>query len=128
MRAYIDSDILIWHLRGEQKAAKFLKYLHSSKEYELWIGAIQRAEVVFFMKPNEEGPTELFLSQFLTAPVNQKIVDTAGRFYRKWHPSHGIDINDALLASTAVETGGCVFTLNLKHYPMPEVIAKRAWH
>ena len=54
MRAYIDSDILIWHLRGEEKATKFLKKLNNSKEYELWIGAIQRAEVVFFMRPKEE--------------------------------------------------------------------------
>ncbi len=127
MRAYIDSDILIWHLRGEQKAAKFLRRIQKAKEYELWIGAIQRAEIVFFMKPNEEDATELFLSHFQTAPIDQKIVDTAGRFYRKWHPGHGVDINDALLASTAIETGGHIFTLNRKHYPMPEVIIKKAW-
>lgn len=127
MRAYIDSDILIWHLRGEKKAAGFLKKLHNSKEYELWVGAIQRAEIVFFMKPNEEETTELFLSQFQTAPVDRKIIDTAGRFYRKWHPSHGVDINDTLLASTATETGGHIFTLNKKHYPMTEVIVKKAW-
>jgi predicted nucleic acid-binding protein len=127
MRAYIDSDILIWHLRGERKAATFLRKLHAAGEYELWIGAIQRAEVVFFMKVHEEEATELFLSQFQTSPVGQKVVDTAGRFYRKWHPSHGVDINDALLASTALETGGHIFTLNKKHYPMPDVIVKKAW-
>ena len=127
MRAYIDSDILIWHLRGEKKAAKFLNKLSQSAEYELWIGAIQRAEIVFFMRLEEEEDTELFLSHFHTAPIDQKIVDTAGRFYRKWHPSHGTDINDTLLAATASETGGHVFTLNKKHYPMPDVIVKKPW-
>ena len=127
MRAYIDSDILIWHLRGEEKASKFLKKISNSKEYELWIGAVQRAEVVFFMRPEEEEATERFLAQFRTAPVDQKVVDAAGRYYRKWHPSHGLDVNDALLASTAAETGGHIFTLNTKHYPMPEVIVKKAW-
>ncbi|HNV71516.1 MAG TPA: PIN domain-containing protein, partial [Candidatus Ozemobacteraceae bacterium] len=111
MRAYIDTDILIWHLRGEEKATKFLKKVSRSSEYELWVGAIQRAEIVFFMRPKEEAATELFLSQFRTAPIDQKIVDTAGEYFRKWHPSHGLEINDALLAATAAETGGHIFTL-----------------
>jgi predicted nucleic acid-binding protein len=78
------------------------------------------------MQPDEEEATELFLTQFKTAPIDKKIFDTAGRFFRKWHPSHGVDINDTLLASIAVETGGHIFTLNKKHYPMPEVIVKKA--
>jgi hypothetical protein len=127
MKAFIDSDILIWHLRGKKKATKFLKNLSNSKEYELWLGAIQRAEIVFSMRPTEEAATELFLSQFRTAPIDQKVVDSAGKYFRKWHPSHGLDVNDALLASTAAETGGHIFTLNTKHYPMPEVIVKKPW-
>ncbi|MBD3345524.1 MAG: PIN domain-containing protein [Chitinivibrionales bacterium] len=127
MRAYIDSDILIWHLRGEQKAAAFLRKIQKSQEYQLWIGALQRAEVVFFMRPHEVDQTDLFLSQFQTTPVDQKIVDIAGSMYRKWRPSHGVDINDTLLASTAKETGGVIYTLNKKHYPMPDIIVKKAW-
>ena len=42
MRAYLDADILIWHLRGEQKALRFLQKLVASREYELWVGAMQR--------------------------------------------------------------------------------------
>ena len=71
MRAYIDTDILIWHLRGDRKALDFLKELQEKKEYELWVGAIQRAEVVFFMRKDEEKNTLLFLSQFKTAPLDQ---------------------------------------------------------
>jgi len=127
LRAYIDSDVIIWHLRGEKKASKFLRNLSKSKEYELWIGAIQRAEIVFFMRPNETEQTELLLSQFQTAIIDQKIVDTAGFLFRKWNPSHGIDINDAILAATALETGGHIYTLNKKHYPIPEIIVKKAW-
>lgn len=127
MRAYIDSDLLIWQLRGEARASKFLKKLRDAGEYELWTGALQRAEIVFFMRPEEVEATELLLSQFNTALVDQRIIDTAGVLFRKWYPSHGIDINDAILAATAFETGGHIFTLNKKHYPMPEVIVKRAW-
>ena len=127
MRAYIDSDVLIWQLRGDKAALKFLTALRDAGEYELWTGALQRAEIVFFMKPDEYEATELFLSQFKTAPVDQKIVDKAGKLYRTWAPSHGLDMMDAILAATALETGGHIFTLNKKHYPMPEIIVKRAW-
>ena len=127
MRAYVDSDILIWHLRGERKALRFLSRLRDDGEYELWTGALQRAEVVFFMRQGEEEATHLFLSQFETAPVDQAIVDTAGALYRRWHPSHGIDFNDALLAATAIRTGGRIFCLNKKHYPMPELPVTKAW-
>ncbi len=127
MRAYIDSDILIWHLRGEPKASKLLRKLHKSNDYTLWVGALQRAEIVFFMKPIEIEKTELFLSQFQTSTIDQKIIDVAGALYRKWYPSHKIDINDVILAASVIETGGHIFTLNIKHYPMPELIVKKAW-
>ena len=127
MRAYIDSDILIWHLRGKRKALNFLRDLRDKSQYELWTGAMQRAEVIFFMLPEEEETTELFLSQFKTAVVDQSIVDTAGILYRKWHPGHGIDVNDAILAATAMQTGGRIFCLNRKHYPMPDVLVQKAW-
>ena len=125
MRAYIDSDILIWHLRGNNKALVFLQELQQKREFELWIGAIQRAEVVFFMRHEEEKDTLLFLSQFKTAVLDQSVVDLGGILYRQWHPSHGLDINDALLAALVMQTGGKLFCLNMKHYPMPDIIVEK---
>ena len=127
MRAYIDADILIWHLRGSEQARDFLRQLQNQPEYELWTGAMQRAEVVFFMRPEEEEATLAFLSLFQVAAVDQRVVDSAAGLYRRWHPSHGIDIHDAMLAATALVSGGTIFTLNSKHFPMPEIISQRAW-
>ena len=127
MRAYIDSDVLIWHLRGERKALSLLKRVRDNEQFDLWIGAMQRAEIVFFMRPAEESATLLFLAQFQTAPVDQQIIDMAGDFYRKWNPRKGTDVNDAILAATVMQTGGKIYTLNSKHYPMPEVAVQRAW-
>jgi len=127
MRAYVDSDVLIWHLRGERKALRFLQRLRDSEENELWMGAMQRAEIVFFMKQEEETATLLLLSQFKTASVDQRIVDAAARLYRRWQPSHGLDINDAILAATMMQTGGQIFCLNTKHYPMPGLVVRKAW-
>ena len=127
MKAYIDSDVLIWHLRGEHKALNLLKRLREDEQFDLWIGAMQRAEVVFFMRPAEESSTLLFLAQFQTASVDQQIIDKAGEFYRKWNPRSGTDVNDAILAATVLRTGGKIYTLNSKHYPMPEITVQRAW-
>ncbi len=63
MRAYIDSDILIWQLRGERKAS-FLRRLAHQRATELYTGALQRAEIVFFMRESEEAATLSLLSRF----------------------------------------------------------------
>ena len=125
--AFIDSDVLIWHLRGERKALNLLKKLRDKENCELWTGAMQRAEVVFFMRPGEEEATMMFLSQFRTAPVDQRIIDKAGELYRHWNPLRGTDVNNAILAATAIQSNGKIYTLNTKHYPMPDVAVKRAW-
>ena len=127
MRAYVDSDILIWHLRGQARAAELLRRLSGEPQTELWIGALQRAEVVFFMRPGEVAPTRTFLSRFKTEAVTQTIVDHGGELYRRWHPSHGIHVNDAMLAATVAATGGMIYTLNVKHYPMPDVSVVKGW-
>ena len=127
MRAYVDSDVCIWHLRGARQACRFFAALRREHDCDLWIGAMQRAEVVFFMRDAEERDTLHFLSQFQTAALDQDIVDRAAGIYRRWNPSHGIDVNDALLAATVMKTGGRIYTLNAKHYPMPYVLVKRAW-
>ena len=127
MKAFVDSDLLIWHLRGENKALRLLKRLRDDEQMDLWIGAMQRAEVVFFMRPSEITDTHLFLTQFQTAPVDQQIIDQAGEYYREWHSQCGIDINDAILAATVLQTGGKIYTLNTKHYPMPGILIQKAW-
>jgi predicted nucleic acid-binding protein len=127
MRVYIDSDILIWHLRGEAKAAALLRRLSAEPGTDLWVGALQRTEIVFFMRPSEVTATRAFLSRFKTEAVTQAIVDHGADLYRRWHPSHGIDVNDAILAATVAATGGKICTQNLEHYPMPDVAVLKGW-
>ena len=127
MRHFLDADILIWQLRGENKAADFLTKLHDEADGELWTGAMQRAEILFFMRPAEEPATMRLLSRIKTAPVDHSVVDAAGELFRKWNKSHGTDQNDAILAATVQLAGGVLHTLNTKHYPMPDLIVRRAW-
>lgn len=126
MRVFADSDILIWHLRGREEAKMRLQNL-IEREADLWIGAMQRAEIVFFMRPGEEKETLDLLSLFKTHPVDQAIIDAAGEFYRKWNPSHGMDPNDAILAATVALKGGRIITQNTSHYPMPHILVEKGW-
>lgn len=127
VRAYVDSDVLIWHLRGDRRALAFLRRLTKRAGVELWTGAMQRAEVVFFMRSHEEEPTLALLARFRTHPVTEDIVERAGTLYRRWRASHGIDPNDALLAATVLSMGGELHTLNTKHYPIPDLAVRQAW-
>ena len=127
MRTYVDADILIWHLRGEEKAASLLERLSEEPGNELWVGALQRIEVLFFARASEAAATQSMLSRFRTQAVTQEIVDRGADLYRRWHPSHGVGVNDAILAATVREMGGRLYTQNVKHYPMPAIAATRGW-
>ncbi|MBI2896404.1 MAG: PIN domain-containing protein [Deltaproteobacteria bacterium] len=127
MRLYVDSDVLIAHLRGERRALSFFRKVASREGAHLWVGAVQRAELVFFMRKHEEVGTLALLSRFRTEPLTQEAVDLGGAYYRKWHGSHGTDVNDALLAATVALTGGRLYTLNVKHFPMDDLAVRRAW-
>ncbi len=127
MRVWLDADVLIWHLRGEPQARGFLAGLRATPAHELWVSAWQRAEILFFMRPEEKEATFGLLAQCKTQPVNQEIVDLAAEFYRLWNPSHGMDVGDAILAASVRLAGGTLFSLNVRHYPLDEIVVKRPW-
>lgn len=127
MRVFVDADVLIWHLRGEGRATAFLKQLRSSPGSELWTGALQRAEVLFYARQEEESTTLQLLGLLRTAPVTEAVVDLAAALFRRWKPSHDVSVADAILAATSVKASGRIVTLNTRHFPMPEVAVDRAW-
>ncbi len=127
MNAFIDSNILIDYFKGNINAQIFLNTIFRDNKNVLCVGAIQRAEIVFFTRPNEEEAVSEVLSNLKCIDINQAVVDLGAKIYKKWNPSHGIDINDAILASTAELNGGMIFTLNTKHFPMENIIVNKAY-
>lgn len=127
MRAYVDSDILIWHLRGKPEALHFLNDIYHNDGFDLWIGAMQRGEIVFFMRDNEKQATMSLLSHFKCAPVDAKVIDVAAEIYRNYSKSTGVGINDAILSATVQVTGGKIFSLNTKHFPKDIVVSEKPW-
>jgi len=84
---------------------------------ELWAG----------MRKGEESATGALLSALRKIPLSEEIALAAGNILRTYRRSHGTELGDALIASTAVELGATLITRNVKHYPMPAVTVLRPY-
>jgi predicted nucleic acid-binding protein len=49
--------------------------------------------------------------------LNRDIAQAGGLIRREHSKAHGVGLNDALIAATAVNRNACLYTLNVKHYP-----------
>ena len=45
----------------------------------------------------------------------------AAAYLRQFRRSHNLELGDALIAATALQTGADLVTRNLKHYPMTDI-------
>jgi predicted nucleic acid-binding protein len=126
LRVYLDSDVLIWHLRGQPNARTLVARLLASAD-DVRVLAEQRIEVQFFLKADEISEGLALLDLFETEPVTLELVNRAAPLFWQFQRSHGVDRNDALLAAAALLSEATVYTLNVRHFPMPGVRAIRAW-
>ncbi|MFT4176278.1 MAG: type II toxin-antitoxin system VapC family toxin [Luteolibacter sp.] len=110
----IDTDVLIWCLRGNEKAAKALNLLH-----QRWISDITRMELIVGCKNKTEITLlKRFLSdgKFRIIPISSEIGTRATIYLEDWHLSHSLGLPDALIAATAALHGQQLFTANYKHF------------
>ncbi|MFZ0486762.1 MAG: type II toxin-antitoxin system VapC family toxin [Arenicellales bacterium] len=120
MNALIDTDVLIDHLRGVAVARDFLLHLLESGGPPA-ISAITVAEIEAGIRESERETVEVLLDRLPALGLDPEIARMGGRFRREYGASHGVLLPDALIAATAVKHGRTLYTLNRKHYPMPEV-------
>lgn len=111
----IDTDVLIDYLRDQPEAVTYLEALASP----LLISAITVAELYAGVREgNERTLLTEFIGTFEIVPVNEEIAVAGGLYRRNYGKSHGLGINDALIAATAVLSNAELVTLNRKHFPM----------
>lgn len=114
----VDTDVLIWHLRGLSKATQRLDQLSSLTisaitYLELLQGMRNQAEMIAVQKSLERRHT---VRLPLTPAITERAVDLMQRLVL----SHGLQLGDALIAATALEHGLPVLTGNTKHFsPIP---------
>ena len=117
----VDTDVLIWHLRGLPKATRKLDALDrltiSAVTYlELLQGFRNRAEMVAVQKSLAMRNTDRL-------PLTPLVTERAISLMETLTLSHGLQLGDALIAATALEHGLTVLTANAKHFSAVEGLA-----
>ena len=111
----LDTDVLVDYLRGRKGAVAYVEGLTAT----LLVSAITVAELVAGIRgKDEERALESFLLAFAIVPVDGEAARLGGAFRRKYGPSHGTGLADALIAAAAELRSARLVTLNTKHFPM----------
>jgi predicted nucleic acid-binding protein len=110
----IDSDILIWVLRGNPKAEAAIKevlpFSISVVTYmELVCGVSNKAELRTLQRRIQEWSLTI-------VPVNERISERAMALTTQYFHSNNMEPGDAFIAATALERNEVFFTANAKHY------------
>jgi predicted nucleic acid-binding protein len=113
----VDSDVLIAHLRGNQRAHAWLRNERAAGP--LTTSAVCLAEITGGMRSSERQEFWRLLSTFSIQPVTEQAGRRAGELMRAFRRSHGsIGLGDYLIAATCDVQGLDLATLNVKHFPM----------
>lgn len=119
-RVLLDSDIIIWCLRGREDVIQ--KVSDFSRDSLPSCSAMSVLEVELGMKKGEETATRVFLSALDVQAVDGPIASQASTFIREYgRQGITLDFVDALIAATCVLKGFRLATLNRRHYPMTEI-------
>jgi predicted nucleic acid-binding protein len=114
MSLLVDTDVLIWHLRGYAQAAHRLDRLTP-----LTLSAMSYLELLQGMRNKEEltAVQKMFaLRQANVLPLTAAITQRATELMTTLTLSHGLQAGDALIAATALEHQLPLLTGNAKHF------------
>ena len=115
----IDTTVVIDLLRGYGPAHDYVLRLDAVPA----ASEITRIEVLRGVRSGERRQTERLLSTFQWFPVDEAIARRAGDLGRRTRASHrGLATADLVIAATALEHGLALATLNVRHFPMFEVL------
>ena len=121
MTAYlIDTDVLIDHLRGVEKAYRFMQEIES-QESAVFYSVISKAEIYSGIMPKEEENVASLFEAMEEVPVDGRAAEGPGRYRKTFLVSHKLLLPDALIAASTKRVGAILVTLNKKHYPMTDI-------
>lgn len=120
MKFLLDTDVLIWHLRGHEPTESLLEDLEA--EQPLGCSTVSVFEVWAGVRRQEEEVTRQFLAVLYKVPVDGRIAYRAAEYWREFR-GKGVTLGrvDALIAATAHVLGLVLVTYNRSHYPMEDV-------
>jgi len=112
----IDSDVIIWFLRGKPEVVEKLSVLFDSSH--LFVSVITITEIFAGAKKTELKIIDDLFSSIGIVEMNIKIAKLAGLFINEYRKSSLVETEDALIAASAKINGLMFWTFNKKHYPM----------
>jgi predicted nucleic acid-binding protein len=110
----IDSDVLIWYIRGNKNAQKAI-----NSNIPFKISVITYMEVIQGMKDKKELKLfQKYLKKWSVSilQINDTISIRAMFLVENYFLSSSLELGDAIIASTALENQETVLTGNDKHY------------
>ena len=110
----VDTDVLIWFLRGRESAREALE-AHESVE----LSAVTYMELVQGVRSKEELRLLRLTIQrngWRVLPLTENIGQRATVYLENHALSDGMRLADALIAASAVESGAVLLTGNERHY------------
>jgi len=110
----VDTDVLIWYLRGDKKAYELIHSLSN-----ICISSVTYMELVQGMRNKDELRTlQKTLRQWnvKTIYINEEISAKALFYVEEYFLSHSMQLADALIGATASMYGMTLITANDKHY------------
>jgi predicted nucleic acid-binding protein len=120
----IDTDVLIWELRGNKKAQDII---HASIPFN--ISVVTYIELIQGMRDKKE--LNSFIRQLgkwnvEIAQINKDISTRAMIYVEQYFLSNSMELADALIAATCVNNSEVLVTANEKHYKhIPNIQIKR---
>jgi predicted nucleic acid-binding protein len=119
-RFLLDSDVIIWHLRGRKEVTDVLRDL---QKFGLpACSALSVLEIQLGVKKGEEEKTDRFLKSLRIFDVDMEIASKAAQLIRR-HKARGVtlDLPDSVIAATCILHELILVTYNTKHYPISEI-------
>jgi predicted nucleic acid-binding protein len=111
----LDTCVIVDYLRDRPEAVALISRAGARPA----VSAITAAELFAGARTvTEEHRIDNLLHQLLVHNVDLDIARLGGAYRRRYGPSHGVLIPDALIAATAQVHGAHLVTRNARHFPM----------
>jgi len=121
----IDTDVLIWVFRGKASARRAME-----KASSIALSSITYMELVQGVRNKEEFSSlrkTIHQHEWDILPLSENISHRATVYIENYALSHGLQLADALIAASAVESGEPLLTANTKHYKVIPGIELKAY-
>ena len=121
MTVLVDSDILIEVSRGRNTEIVSKWRQLSESDALILFSPVTAAELWAGARPSEHEALEALFHSLVCAPTDASVGTKAGEYLRRFRKSHAVELGDALIAASAAGSGARLWTLNRRHYPMPDI-------